>query len=380
MFFRSSRSRPNFEPGWRLELQAGPGAPKALPLDSPTLTLGRDPGCDLCLSDDQRVSRRHARLLYEDGEWLVEDLGSANGTFVGRERVLRPTPLAPGDELRMGRTLMVLQGPTEGPALQLVDSEFDGLETQGVEAEADAVLAGLLARLDTEEIEEGKSAPTAAEPEEELPPEPEPQPEPEAGVAEEEEPALVGEEPEPIVEAAPVEPEAEEAWAELEAEEPGVLEEVAEAPVAAEEQLPAAREEVTPVEVEATSATPAPPPPPAPMRSSAPVTFSARQPTAAIAQGVGCVRLEWAAEGLAVRLHFLAAESVSTQELHQALAGLQPPPQVTAQLIEVLGQPGVSIELRAGAGGQPQLLQCAGEIINRLTAAGLCTQVLLGLS
>ena len=110
------------------------------------------------------------------------------------------------------------------------------------------------------------------------------------------------------------------------------------------------------------------------------MAFSARQPTAAIAQGVGCVRLEWAADGLAVRLHFLAAESVSTQELHQALAGLQPPPQVTAQLTEVLGQAGVSIELRTAAGGQPQLLQCAGEIINRLTAAGLCTQVLLGLS
>ncbi len=41
---------------------------------------------------DEYVSTQHARLLLHDGQWYVEDLGSTNGTYIGNERLTRPTP------------------------------------------------------------------------------------------------------------------------------------------------------------------------------------------------------------------------------------------------------------------------------------------------
>jgi diguanylate cyclase (GGDEF)-like protein len=66
--------------------------------------LGRDTGCDLVL-DVSDVSRRHARIREEAGGHVLEDLGSRNGTFVGRERVKRLT-LAPGDFFRLGSVVL----------------------------------------------------------------------------------------------------------------------------------------------------------------------------------------------------------------------------------------------------------------------------------
>jgi DNA-binding winged helix-turn-helix (wHTH) protein len=52
------------------------------------------------------VSRRHARILVEEGQAVIEDLGSKNGTFVRGQRISGPTPLAHGDVIRLGRVSM----------------------------------------------------------------------------------------------------------------------------------------------------------------------------------------------------------------------------------------------------------------------------------
>ena len=70
--------------------------------------VGRAPECTLVLTDDY-ASGRHARLYPEDGRWYVEDLGSTNGTFLGRDKVTRPTPVEPGTQLRIGRTVLELR-------------------------------------------------------------------------------------------------------------------------------------------------------------------------------------------------------------------------------------------------------------------------------
>ena len=66
------------------------------------LTLGRTDG-DVLVTDS-RVSRRHAAVRIEGGRAIVEDLGSANGTWVNEERLLGSRVLSPGDRIRVGDT------------------------------------------------------------------------------------------------------------------------------------------------------------------------------------------------------------------------------------------------------------------------------------
>ena len=66
--------------------------------------IGRSPDCDIFL-DDVTVSRNHAVLIQEGGDFIVEDQGSLNGTFVNRKRIDR-SPLTEGDELQVGKYRM----------------------------------------------------------------------------------------------------------------------------------------------------------------------------------------------------------------------------------------------------------------------------------
>lgn len=66
------------------------------------LLIGRE-GCDINFADDRHVSRKHARLTWEDGKVLVTDLGSRNGTFV---RLRKEERLRHGDYVAFGSELM----------------------------------------------------------------------------------------------------------------------------------------------------------------------------------------------------------------------------------------------------------------------------------
>lgn len=70
------------------------------------LTVGRHAGCDLVM-DNPTVSRRHARLKFRDGKWIVHDLQSKNGTFVNGAPVGR-CELRPGDELCLGEERLTI--------------------------------------------------------------------------------------------------------------------------------------------------------------------------------------------------------------------------------------------------------------------------------
>jgi pSer/pThr/pTyr-binding forkhead associated (FHA) protein len=71
------------------------------------LTIGRAAGCQVTL-DDTFVSQLHARVFRREGQFLVEDLGSTNGTYLNRQKVTGPMVLRPGDELQIGNTIMEL--------------------------------------------------------------------------------------------------------------------------------------------------------------------------------------------------------------------------------------------------------------------------------
>ncbi len=79
----------------------GPGETEAeVPVGGRPLMIGRDPGCDIVL-DDPAISKKHAQLLLVDGEYMVRDQNSHNGTFVDNERVTHRT-LKNGDVIAIG--------------------------------------------------------------------------------------------------------------------------------------------------------------------------------------------------------------------------------------------------------------------------------------
>lgn len=76
------------------------------PLES--VLIGRE--SDVVPITDNTVSRRHARLWPENGTWLIEDLSSANGTYVNGVRAHRPVKLKRGDQIKIGTTVLVYCG------------------------------------------------------------------------------------------------------------------------------------------------------------------------------------------------------------------------------------------------------------------------------
>lgn len=90
-------------PGARLLLTRSDGSLQELPLTRAELVVGRGEEADIVI-DEPLVSREHARLVWQDGAFVVVDLGSTNQTRVNGERVLRAR-LEPGDELRFARAV-----------------------------------------------------------------------------------------------------------------------------------------------------------------------------------------------------------------------------------------------------------------------------------
>lgn len=73
-------------------------------LDSPSLSLGRAPDNQIILPEDGFASASHARIFFDQGRWMVEDLKSSNGTKVNDVVISEPRALAPNDVIRVGRT------------------------------------------------------------------------------------------------------------------------------------------------------------------------------------------------------------------------------------------------------------------------------------
>ena len=75
--------------------------PRTLPdLVGAHLVIGRSSACQIVLGDDT-VSRRHAELRFEDGRWLLRDLGSSNGTYVNG-RWVTESEVRAGDVIHLG--------------------------------------------------------------------------------------------------------------------------------------------------------------------------------------------------------------------------------------------------------------------------------------
>jgi FHA domain-containing protein len=105
-----------------LELWTGAGR-ELLTIPGERATIGSSEAADIVVADSS-VSRVHALLERLAGSWFVQDLGSRNGTFVNGERVQVRRVVRPSDELRLGRTRLVLRGVgSQGGSVTVVTDE-----------------------------------------------------------------------------------------------------------------------------------------------------------------------------------------------------------------------------------------------------------------
>lgn len=88
----------------QLIMRSGPTPEKVYELTQPVIFIGRDFGNELVINDPE-VSRRHARLTAQTGGYILEDMGSTNGTFVNGQRLLGPHLLRPGELISFGGTV-----------------------------------------------------------------------------------------------------------------------------------------------------------------------------------------------------------------------------------------------------------------------------------
>jgi predicted component of type VI protein secretion system len=92
---------------FRLVMRSGPSVGKAYPLDKNELFIGRDLSNDIVINDPE-ISRRHSRLFTQGNAFVLEDLGSTNGTFVNGQRLMGPNVLRPGDVITFGERMSLV--------------------------------------------------------------------------------------------------------------------------------------------------------------------------------------------------------------------------------------------------------------------------------
>jgi serine/threonine-protein kinase len=205
-----------------LRVTAGPATGSMLKITGEFL-IGRQAQGAGKLGNDIEISRRHARITREaDGSFLIEDLGSTNGTFVNGTRVAGAQLVHPGDELEMGDTKLTVEATEPEPEPEVAPAGAPPAVTTFAAVPSDLPPEAPEADAPAEEptaVVAPEAEAERAEPEP-APPEPEAAvPEPQAAVPEPE-PEPAPPTPEPI----PLPPEAAEPPAEPPAPEPSAPE------------------------------------------------------------------------------------------------------------------------------------------------------------
>lgn len=109
-------------PAATLVVRQGPQAGMSFPLSGNQMVVGREEGTDIALQDPE-ASRRHSLISWQGGQFVIEDLGSTNGTFVNGVQITSPQALSPGDSIGIGQTALVFhlpesQGRAQSPPQQ----------------------------------------------------------------------------------------------------------------------------------------------------------------------------------------------------------------------------------------------------------------------
>lgn len=105
---------------FQLIMRTGPTPGATFILEGDQLTIGRDSTNEIVINDAE-VSRRHARLTFQGGKYVLEDLGSTNGTFVNGQRLAGPRVLKAGEVVSFGEQIvLVFEVMTNDPGATMV--------------------------------------------------------------------------------------------------------------------------------------------------------------------------------------------------------------------------------------------------------------------
>ena len=88
-------------------MRSGPTPGVTFPLEGDQLIIGRDASNSVAINDAE-ISRKHSRLSFQGGKYVLEDLGSTNGTFVNGQRLAGPVVLKPGDVVSLGEQIVLM--------------------------------------------------------------------------------------------------------------------------------------------------------------------------------------------------------------------------------------------------------------------------------
>ncbi len=94
-------------PQFQLVMRSGPTPGATFSLEGDQLVIGRDSSSAIAINDAE-VSRKHARLTFQGGKYVIEDLGSTNGTFVNGQRLVSPVVLKSGDVVSLGEQIVLM--------------------------------------------------------------------------------------------------------------------------------------------------------------------------------------------------------------------------------------------------------------------------------
>jgi pSer/pThr/pTyr-binding forkhead associated (FHA) protein len=106
---------------FQLTMRSGPTPGKVYELLLDDLTIGRDISNPIVVNDPE-VSRRHSRLRAQAGGYVVEDMGSTNGTFVNGQRLMGPHMLRPGEIIMLGEHIGFVYEATYDPNATMASS------------------------------------------------------------------------------------------------------------------------------------------------------------------------------------------------------------------------------------------------------------------
>jgi hypothetical protein len=105
---------------YQLVMRTGPTPGKTYPLSKTEIYVGRDISNDIAINESE-ISRKHARLTLQGDTFVVEDLGSTNGTFVNAQRLMGPHVLRPGELVMFGENVgMVFEAVAYDPNATMV--------------------------------------------------------------------------------------------------------------------------------------------------------------------------------------------------------------------------------------------------------------------